>query len=117
MNSAMMPVEGSYLCKRIDKETFIKLLKDAYKKGKLESYVGYPANVKLIEEWTGISVPINRKANDFHKGELGLVMKLKYRLHDPALKKGYNPDPNDFEFFIIVYKGNSEVVDAEKFLE
>ncbi|MCX8167389.1 MAG: hypothetical protein N3E37_06085, partial [Candidatus Micrarchaeota archaeon] len=61
LNSAMMPAEGVYTLRRITREQFCSELVEAYKKGLLESYIGYQDNIACIARWTGITVPFSRE--------------------------------------------------------
>ena len=103
VNSAMMPVPGRYEAREISFEEFVERLVEAYEKGNLESYIGYPQNIELIKEWTGIEVELNRSKTDLEPGDELLVMKLKYRVQDPKTK-GNVVDENDFEFMHILYE-------------
>ena len=103
LNSAMIPCEGTYKARYISKEEFCLLLKEAYNKNKLISYIGYPQNTELIRKWTGIRLNLNRKTTTLNDGDIILVMKLKYRIENPS-KKGKPVSEEDFEFMLISYK-------------
>ena len=102
MNSAMMPEEGIYIAVKIDKKRFCELLKLANKQGVLKSYIGYPQNAELIKKWTGVEVEVNREKAELEDRDFILVMKLKYRVANPA-DKGKEVNEEDFEFFLIKY--------------
>ncbi|MEM2144440.1 MAG: DUF1874 domain-containing protein [Candidatus Jordarchaeaceae archaeon] len=104
MNSSMMPHEGIYVTKKITKDRFCEELKKAYTNGILDSYIGYPNNVKLIKEWTGINVPLSRDTTILEDGDVMIVMKLKGRLPDPNMKGSTTFAEEDFEFFYVQYK-------------
>ncbi|RLC49254.1 MAG: hypothetical protein DRH57_00095 [Candidatus Cloacimonadota bacterium] len=103
LNSAVMPKEGQYSAYKISFQEFKLLLQKAHKRGELESYIGYPQNVELIRKWTGIEVPLNRAETDLNDGDEMLVMKLKYRVSNPA-DKGKEVGEDDFEFFYVRYR-------------
>ena len=108
LNSAVMPKEGNYTLKRIDKHTFREVLVRAYEEGKLRNYIGYETNLKLIVEWCDIRLPLNREeVRDLSDGDILLVMKLKYRLNNTQLKaqKEFQTKltEDDFEFFVATY--------------
>lgn len=108
MNSAVMPIEGKYASYRISKEIFVSELKKAWEIGILKSYIGYEENIKKIAEWADVRVPLSRdQATNLQAGDMMLVMKLKYRLPDPSMKKGKQDfiGDDDFEFFIVIYYG------------
>lgn len=104
LNSAMMPKEGIYTMQKITKEQFCNILKEAYQKGILDSYIGYQENIDLIAKWTGIIVPFNRSETIIEHGDIMLVMKLKYRLKDPRVKGVQTFKEEDFEFFMVNYE-------------
>jgi hypothetical protein len=108
MNSAMMPNEGNYFCKRIDEAQFALILwknKDNFK-----SYLGYPENcefvINLIRYCHGstLTIPISRDQTHLKSGDKMLVIKLKYRLPDPSAKGKFVPKAEDYEFFLVEYR-------------
>lgn len=103
LNSAMMPEPGKYELVKIGHFTFCSLLKEAYEKGILDSYIGYQQNIELIKRWTGIKLPISRETTRLESGDMLLIMKLKYRLVNPADKGKKEVKEEDFEFFICKY--------------
>lgn len=108
MNSAVMPQPGKYEAVRISREEFIFELKKAWEKGILKSYIGYEENIKRIAKWANVRVPFSRdQVTSLKPGDIMLVMKLKYRLPDPGMKKGPQNfiSDDDFEFFRVVYSG------------
>jgi hypothetical protein len=103
LNSAVMPTEGTYITKKIDRETFVFLVWFFIKLGYLVSYLGYEQNVSLIEKWTGFRVSLKRsELKELEDGDILLIMKLKYRVQDPT-KKGEIVDEDDFEFYVSKY--------------
>jgi hypothetical protein len=103
LNSAMMPAPGIYKAESIAKDEFVHLVQQAHAEGSLESYIGYPQNVELIKQWTGVEVPLNRAQTTVEDGDVLLVMRLKYRVGNPAMK-GAKVDARDFEFMRVGYK-------------
>jgi hypothetical protein len=104
LNSAVMTQEGVYTYKKISKEEFISFVKFFAGMGKLVSYIGYEQNAKLIRDWAGVEVEVNRKQlENLNDGDLMLVMKLKYRVENPATK-GAEVSEDDFEFALVYYK-------------
>lgn len=102
LNSAMMPREGRYTMVAISKEEFVEKVQQAHNIGELDSYIGYPQNIQLLKEWTGLELPLKREQTTVESGDSILVMKLKYRTQAP---KGSEVNVNDFEFFEIFYEG------------
>jgi hypothetical protein len=103
MNSAIMPKEGNYSCRRITKKEFIDMIKFYHDRSQLISYIGYQNCVDLIKKWTGIEVPINRNKTTINNGDIMIVMRLKYRIDDPKTKSSHHPKDDDYEFFYIGY--------------
>jgi len=104
LNSAMMPREGIYKMKRINKHQFCEILINAHREGNLDSYIGYQDNLELIKKWTGITLPFRRDTTGIEDGDILLIMKLNKRMGDPTLKGKVQFCEEDFEFFIAEYK-------------
>jgi hypothetical protein len=104
LNSAVMPVQGTYIIREVPLETFKVLVTLFYKSGKLKSFIGYEQNRELIFKWTGVNVEINRgELRELEDGDILLIMRLKYRLKDPSMK-GQAVGEDDFEFFVALYR-------------
>lgn len=103
MNSAMMPKPGNYFCEEIKAGEFARQLKEAKREGEVISSVGYPVMINLIEQLTGIQLPLSREATNIQHRDQCLVAKLKYRLESPKLKKVESPSIEDLVFFRIGY--------------
>jgi hypothetical protein len=102
MNSAMIPQAGGYTAIKIDAESFALALKEAHRTNELKSWIGYPQNVEVIEQLTGLKVEINKNSIDkLRPGDVMLCMRLKYRISG---RKGDRVDSNDFQYFAITYK-------------
>jgi hypothetical protein len=96
LNSAMMPKPGTYHLTRIEISEFSDLLVEAYSENSLISYIGYPQNIQIIQDITGIHLTLNRKNTELNDGDTILIMKLNYR---PDNKRG-QVDRNSFEYFV-----------------
>lgn len=104
LNSAMMPSPGTYHLIKIDKNIFKMLLEKYYSEGKLQSFIGYEQNLKLIAKWGNIRLASNRdEIRNLQSGDVLLIMKLKYRLKDTnnkAIKEFQQKlTEDDFEFY------------------
>lgn len=97
----MMPQPGKYDLWKITKADFIERTKEAHKSNTLVSYIGYLQNAKLIHEWTGVRVAINRDRTEIQDGDTMLCMTLRYRADN---YKGQPVGENDFDFFACSYK-------------
>lgn len=100
MNSAMMPQEGNYSMRQISADEFAEILRTE----PFESYIGYPDNLKIIKELSGVDVPLSREQTRLAPGDEMLVMRLKYRITNPADKGKFTPTVDDFEFFKCEYR-------------
>lgn len=98
MNSAMMPTEGRYTLKRITEGAFAEILKTAES---FESSIGYQQTADYIEKISGVKVPVSRNPTTLADGDYMLIIKLAYRVADPATKG--QPQPEDYEFFLASY--------------
>lgn len=103
MNSAVMPA-GNY-----GRYTYRPASLDdlrAVVAGEYTSAIGYPQNLDLIEQWTGIRPPLSRVETRFEPGDRALVMRLKSRVVNPAAKGApVSADPSDWEFALVEFEG------------
>lgn len=100
MNSGVMPISGTYKMSPITIEEYRSMVISAVNSGNYESSIGYPDNVRIIEQITGCRIPLSRKETILKDGDTMLIMKLKYRTN--GYKKGA-VSLEDFEFFISKY--------------
>lgn len=99
MNSAVFPQGsyGTYEYQKASLEDLREVLQG--KHGQWQSTIGYPQNLDLIEQWTGVRVPLNRVNAALQPGDSAFVMRLRQRVADPATKGApVSADPNDWEF-------------------
>ncbi|MCS7064291.1 MAG: DUF1874 domain-containing protein [Methylacidiphilales bacterium] len=106
MNSSMMPEPDlAYYPARISRDKFVELVRQAHEMGLLESYIGYEATCKHIEDISQIKVALNREPVSLKHGDMILVCKLKYRLANADMKndKSFQDTINadDFEYWQI----------------
>jgi len=102
MNSSMMPKEGDYKLRKVSKNEFINKWRQS--KAEMNSSIGYPKTAKFLSNLLRENVPVDRSPTFIKDGDIAFICKLKYRLNNPALKKGYCPKESDFDFFIMSYK-------------
>jgi hypothetical protein len=103
MNSAIMPVEGSYTCRKISRECFCETLKQNYIRNNLINHIGYPQNLAMIHKWTGILLFPSRDVCRLESADSMLVMRVSYRITDRSGKRLSQPSEDDFEFFLVEY--------------
>jgi hypothetical protein len=104
LNSAMMPAEGTYVLKRISRDEFARLVADAYRRGDLQSYVGYPETAQHIERISGIPIEVSRATTQLTDRATILICKLAYRVSNPGDKGKFQPKDEDYEYFVAKYK-------------
>jgi hypothetical protein len=104
LNSAMMPDEGIYILKRISRDDFGRLVADAYQRGDLHSYVGYPETAQHIERVSGVPIQVNRAPTKLAADQATiLICKLAYRVADPGMKGKLQPTEDDYEYYVATY--------------
>lgn len=96
----MMPAAGKYELKEITRTEFVSIMLQSFEKGDLVNRIGYPQNLNLIKQWTGIRLSPSRDKTEISSGDQMLCMTLKYRANRP---KGAEVDASDFQFWIAKY--------------
>lgn len=102
MNSAMMPVPGNYIARRITPDEAKKIFFEHASSG-WQSYVGYAQTAQVMSSVLGVDIPVNRGETLFENGDIAIVCKLAYRVSDPA-NKGAEVPEDAFEWWYIEYK-------------
>ena len=103
LNAAVMPVEGTYILRRLTPEAFERRLSDAFETGELHSSIGYPECQRMLAGLTGITVPLSRESTPVNDGDTLLICRLRYRVGNPALKSKVVATVDDYEFFVAAY--------------
>jgi hypothetical protein len=102
MNSAMMPVPGTYVARKITVDEARAIVQKFH--GKFESYIGYPDTAKYMSEVLGVDVPVNRSETSLADRDEILVCKLRYRVKDPGAKGTFTPNADDYEWWHVIYR-------------
>ena len=102
LNSAMMPAEGHYSLNRVSPEIFAQTIRHA--RDGWESYIGYAETAAFVSKLTGLDIPVSREQTTLNSGDLLAIIRLKYRVADPATKGKTAPAQEDFEFFLCEYE-------------
>ena len=99
LNSAMMPLAGTYNLRAISYERFFQEIEEQHEEApdQLRSWIGYQQNADIIEENTGVRLRITRENTWLHSGDRLLIMRLRYRM--PSANKGQKVNKHDFEYF------------------
>lgn len=66
------------------------------------SRIGYAETADYIERLSGIRPGISREASPMEPGDEALVVRLKYRVADPARKGSTGPADDDWELGLLV---------------
>ena len=102
LNAAVMPsLDGVYVTKPLTHSDFCSEIENAAGTENLHSYIGYPQNVQLIKDWTGVEVALNREKAEVQDGDYLIVMRLKDR--QDVEDKGTLVHPEDFEYALVTY--------------
>ena len=109
LNSAMMPAEGIYILRRISRDKFGQLVANAYQRGDLRSYIGYPETAQHIERVSGVPIQVNRAPTKLADQATILICKLAYRVADPGVKGKLQPTDEDYEYFVAKYNRATEL--------
>ena len=104
LNSAVMPnLNGVYIIKEINFETFCQLITALDEVNILESYIGYEQNIELIQKWTGVEVALNRDSTIIKNKDQMLIMRLNSRIN-PLEKGNIEVNESHFEFAHATFK-------------
>lgn len=97
INSAMAPrLDLRYDYEPVSAKEFGEILRSR----EFESYIGYPETARILEELSGIAIPISRAQTTVEPGDKLLVIRLKYRMADSGQKGQTRHTIADFEFAI-----------------
>lgn len=97
INSAMMPnLAATYRCRPLSATEFAHLLQSA----PFESYIGYPETARILEQLSGVEIPLSRTQTIAERGDTLLIARLKYRMTAPSQKGQTKHTVNDFEFAV-----------------
>jgi hypothetical protein len=97
INAAMVPNPGTFSYQNISQCEAVSWLKEHGHKA--ASYIGYPQTADHINKLSGVHVMLNRAKCSMTTGDEALVVKLAYRVVDPATKG--QPQPEDWEYGLL----------------
>lgn len=99
LNSAMMPnFNLTYKLRQVTEDTFVEMLKNAHKTGRLKTLIGYPQNAAYLSARCGFQVEVNRTQCNVKAGDTLLIMRLPYR---PDSQTKGQTVREDFEYGIV----------------
>ena len=105
LNAAMLPSVGSFEFRAISADNMKSRYEELTQLGwSVESYIGYPQTAEILSDVLGDAVPVRREKCEMDKGDIALIIKLRYRIQDPAEKAGrqHGCRAEDFEFFELI---------------
>jgi hypothetical protein len=97
LNSAVISRPGNYeyrLLTGLEAEVWLK-------RGGFTSRVGYEAAAEFLADRFSVRCPLSREPIAMQPGDEGLVVRLKYRLPDTALKGSLKPQAEDWEIGLL----------------
>jgi len=97
LNSAVITAPGRYEYRLVSSEEAAAWLRQ----GNFISRIGYPATADHIKALSGIRPELSREATAMQPGDEALIVRLKYRIADPAQKINHAPAPEDWEYGIL----------------
>ena len=103
VNAAVMPRSGVYISRAITAREYAEIVRRAYESGEMVSYIGYPETARILEDLTGVPIPVSRDSTPVVDGDLLLVARLTYRVANPAAKGRVQASLDDYEFFAVEY--------------
>ena len=99
----MIPNAGTYYCDNLSYDQFIEFLlhPELLACSGIQNFIGYPANLDLLRKWTAGQIDLApcKDLSLFDKGDVAIVMKLKYRVS--GSKAGLAVSEDDFQFCIV----------------
>jgi hypothetical protein len=104
LNSAVMPVDGSYELHRLAITQFITLVREE----KPISYIGYHECRDFLERICGVPIALNREITPVDDGDCLLIARLKYRVGNPIAKGQHKAAPGDYEFFFCRFQAHKK---------
>jgi hypothetical protein len=103
LNSAMMPAPGTYRLRELTRDEWVETIRIAAQEESIQSYVGYPDTAKHVQEITGLPIEVNRAEVTLDKSATLFIVKLKYRVTDPAQKGQFAPSDADYVYYVAQY--------------
>ena len=101
LNAPVMPSEGVYTLRVIEKKTFTQILKKAIEAKNFKSYIACEDTARLIEDIIGVKIPTNRKAPIVLPSDTQMTIHAKMIVPhaNPQDKASFQPAVEGFEFF------------------
>mgnify|MGYP000682456561 CR=1 FL=1 len=103
LNSAMMPAPGNYQLVEMTREDWAKAIQRAASEAQIQSYIGYPDTAKHVQDITGLPIEVNRAETVLGDSATMFIVKLKYRVSNPAEKGQFTPTDSDYAYYVARY--------------
>lgn len=97
LNSAVLTGPGIYHYRLVPREEAVAWLWQ----GDFVSRVGYLTTAEHIVAFSGILPKVSREYTTMESGDEALVVRLKYRIQDPAKKITHRPGLADWEYGVL----------------
>lgn len=110
-NSAIVPNDGIYLCRKIPPRIFALEVEEAARSGGFISHVGYAQTARHIQKLTGYKIDVNRGQTMLMHGDVILVAKLRFRFKDVKAKQEHQPNRRYTYQRITYYRVNDPRLD------
>lgn len=102
INSAMMPSLSRDYTRDVRNPLTAEQFAHILRAEPFESFIGYPETARILQEISGLKIAISRAQTSVEPGDKLLIMRLRYRLDDPARKGQTVHTIEDFEFGVYV---------------
>ena len=103
LNSAMMPAPGTYRLRELTRDEWVQAIQTAAQEESIQSYIGYPDTARHVQEITGLPIEVNRAEVTLDKAATLFIVKLRYRVADPAQKGQFAPSDADYVYYVAQY--------------
>lgn len=110
-NSMIFNQNGTFKVEEVNKQQFFEILKEAWGKNQLKSYIGYVDTMNYIRLNTGVKLNITKKKLSLRHGDRVAVIKRKY-IEGKDWKRF---DNNEYEFFLVRYQNETKDSRQPKF--
>jgi len=97
LNSAVITAPGVYEYRLVTPQEAAAWIRA----GGWVSRIGYPQTADWIEQLAGVRPELSREASVMEAGDEALVVRLRYRVADPAQKGAVPVQPEDWEYGIL----------------
>jgi len=99
-----LQASSTYIVIPLGERLFSLAVNHFHEQHRLENHLGYRETAKLVSDLCGIKFGISRRRTEIAPGDILLIARLKYRLHDANMKgELLNLELDDLEFAAVAY--------------